>query len=61
MPRGPKGERRPAIVIGDTVKVMRIAADEKPKDYGRAPESEGKDRPPWRLEGRVRSREWQVF
>jgi hypothetical protein len=25
MPRGPKGEKRPADVIGDAVKVMRIA------------------------------------
>jgi hypothetical protein len=25
MPRGPKGERRPADVIGNTVHVMRIA------------------------------------
>ena len=25
MPRGPKGERRPADVIGNAVKVMRIA------------------------------------
>jgi hypothetical protein len=25
MPRGPKGEKRPADVIGNAVKVMRIA------------------------------------
>lgn len=25
MPRGPKGEKRPAGVIGNAVKVMRIA------------------------------------
>ena len=41
MPRGPKGERRPADVIGNSVKVMRIATGEKPEDYGR---DEGKDR-----------------
>jgi hypothetical protein len=43
MPRGPKGERRPADVIGAAVKVMRIATGEEPEDYGPDPESEGKD------------------
>ena len=43
MPRGPKGEKRPADVIGAAVKVMRIATGEEPEDYGRAPESEGKN------------------
>jgi hypothetical protein len=43
MPRGPKGERRPADVIGAAVKVMRIATGEEPEDYGGSPESEGKD------------------
>ena len=28
MPRGPKGEKRPADVIGNAVKVMRIAEGE---------------------------------
>jgi hypothetical protein len=28
MPRGPKGEKRPADVIGNAVKVMRIATGE---------------------------------
>ena len=32
--RGPKGERRPADVIGNAVKVMRIATGEEPEDYG---------------------------
>ena len=36
MPRGPKGEKRPADVIGNAVKVMRIATgdetDEKTDD-----------------------------
>lgn len=41
MPRGPKGERRPADVIGAAVKVMRIATGEEPEDYG--PET-GKDK-----------------
>jgi hypothetical protein len=43
MPRGPKGERRPADVIGNAVKVMRIATGEEPEDYGRSPETESKD------------------
>ena len=41
MPRGPKGERRPADVIGAAVKIMRIATGEEPEDYG--PEA-GKDK-----------------
>ncbi len=44
MPKGPKGERRPADVIGAAVKIMRIATGEEPEDYGPEPESEGKDR-----------------
>jgi hypothetical protein len=28
MPRGPKGERRPADVIGNAMKVMRLATGE---------------------------------
>jgi hypothetical protein len=43
MPRGPKGERRPADVIGNAVKVMRIATGEELEDYGSTPESEGKN------------------
>ena len=42
MPRGPKGEKRPADVIGNAVKVMRIATGEEEeklpdpdKDYAR--------------------------
>jgi hypothetical protein len=42
-PRGPKGEHRPADVIGAAVKVMRIATGEEPEDYGPNPESGGKD------------------
>ena len=36
--RGPKGERRPADVIGNAVKVMRIAIGDEPEDYGPAPD-----------------------
>lgn len=37
IPIGPKGERRPADVIGNAVKVMRILTGEEPEDYGDAP------------------------
>jgi hypothetical protein len=40
--RGPKGERRPADVIGNAVHVMRIATDQITDDVP-SPESEGKD------------------
>ena len=38
MPRGPKGEKRPADVIGNAVHVMRIATgeiEEKPAESGK--------------------------
>jgi hypothetical protein len=34
MPRGPKGEKRPADVIGNAVKVMRIATGEEVEILG---------------------------
>ena len=34
---GPKGEKRPADVIGNAVKVMRIATGEELEDFGNAP------------------------
>ena len=37
MPTGPKGEKRPADVIGNAIKVMRILSGEEPEDYGDAP------------------------
>jgi hypothetical protein len=37
MPRGPKGEKRPADVIGNAVHVMRIATGEIEEDFGKAP------------------------
>jgi hypothetical protein len=43
MPKGPKGEKRPADVIGAAVKIMRIATGEESEDYGPTAESEGKD------------------
>jgi hypothetical protein len=40
MPRGPKGEKRPADVIGMSVKVMRIATGEETEEL---PETRGKE------------------
>lgn len=37
MPRGPKGEKRPADVIGNAVHVMRIATGEIEESIGKAP------------------------
>ena len=42
MPKGPRGEKRPADVIGGAVKVMRIATGEEPEEYD-TPERVGKD------------------
>jgi hypothetical protein len=42
MPRGPKGERRPADVIGNTGHVMRIATGQITDDVP-PPKEEGKD------------------
>jgi len=39
MPKGPRGEKRPADVIGNTVKVMRIATGEETEEL--APVSPG--------------------
>lgn len=33
MPQGPKGEKRPADVIGNAVRVMRIATAEEKEEY----------------------------
>jgi hypothetical protein len=44
MPRGPKGEKRPADVIGNAVHVMRVATGEI--DESTSPPDDGKD-PAW--------------
>jgi hypothetical protein len=41
MPKGPKGQKRPAHVIGNAVKVMRIATGEEQEDF---PADDGKDK-----------------
>ena len=40
MPKGPKGQKRPADVIGNAVKVMRIATGEEEEEY----EDDGKNK-----------------
>ena len=39
MPKGPQGQKRPADVIGNAVKVMRIATGEEEEEF----ENDGKD------------------
>ena len=39
MPKGPQGQKRPADVIGNAVKVMRIATGEAEEEY----DDDGKD------------------
>lgn len=41
MPVGPKGQRRPADVIGNAVRIARIATGEEPEDF---PADDGKDK-----------------
>ena len=54
MPTGPKGEKRPADVIGNAVHVMRVLSGEI-EDTIPTPESEGKD--PTRHDARAEGRE----
>ena len=41
MPKGPKGQKRPADMIGNAVKVTRIATGEEHADF---PANNGKDK-----------------
>jgi hypothetical protein len=41
LPKGPKGQKRPADVIGNAIKVMRIATGEERDDF---PADDGKDK-----------------
>jgi hypothetical protein len=41
LPKGPKGQKRPADVIGNAIKVARIATGEESEDYG---PDDGKDK-----------------
>ena len=38
MPKGPRGEKRPADVIGNAVKVMRIATGEEAEETASPPD-----------------------
>jgi hypothetical protein len=38
MPTGPKGQRRPADVIGNAIKVARIATGEEEEEFVAKPE-----------------------
>lgn len=42
MPNGPKGEKRPADVIANAIKVARIATGEEEDDFGKT--DDGKDK-----------------
>jgi len=42
MPKGPKGEKRPAHVIGNAVRVMRIATGEEAEEFETT--DDGKDK-----------------
>ncbi len=55
MPKGPRGEKRPADVIGNAVKVMRIATGEEEENlekeasgrWARVAPPAGYDGPDW--------------
>lgn len=55
MPKGPRGEKRPADVIGCAVKVMRIATGEEVEDIG-----QDECRRPWRRVSRTRYGAWKI-
>jgi hypothetical protein len=40
MPHGPKGEKRPADVIGNAVRVMEIATGQREEEYEAKPEKD---------------------
>lgn len=42
MPKGPKGEKRPADVIANAVRVMQIATGEAQEEYERQDDSKDK-------------------
>ncbi len=56
MPTGPKGEKRPADVIGNAVKIMRIATGEEPEDFGNKPAKNEAAADLGRLGGKARAK-----
>ena len=55
MPKGPRGEKRPADVIGNAVHVMRIAPGEIGDDPSLADEAKAVVRRAGRIGGRARN------
>ena len=55
MPKGPKGEKRPADVIGAAVKVMQIATGEVEEDIGDKTEKNSAAQELGRLGGQARA------
>ena len=56
MPKGPRGEKRPADVIGAAVKVMRIATGEEAEELDQTPASANSAAGIGRLGGVARAR-----
>ena len=56
MPKGPKGEKRPADVIGAAVKVMRIATGEIEEDINDKPAKSTAAAELGRLGGKARAK-----
>jgi len=42
MPKGPKGEKRPADVIGNAVRVMEIATGQREEEYDKTEDGKSK-------------------
>jgi flagellar basal body L-ring protein FlgH len=47
MPKGPQGQKRPADVIGNAVRVMRIATGDAEEEYDTSGEARTSQQPSW--------------
>jgi hypothetical protein len=56
MPTGPKGQKRPADVIGNAVRVAQIATGEAEEEFHGKPEL----RPRWRVASRIACGRWRT-
>ena len=56
MPRGPKGEKRPADVIGNAVRVMQIATGEAEEEIETEPEKDAAAAEMGRKGGKARAK-----
>ena len=45
MPKGPKGQKRPADVVGNAVRVMEIATGQREEECERSPDSNNTGEP----------------